>query len=203
MKTCLNQAMTAAVALGLFFSFQLPVLGAEFSADMVHTIGGMVTKGKIYVKGQKTRTEMENGGVTIMDMGAKKTYVLQPAMQAYFDMSGNMDVDKVQNSEEELAKIAKKERLGSEKVGGIECDKYLITYHDKSMGKITQWHAKKYNYPIKIVYSGSQGEMTTEYQNIKEGGVSDSLFTVPKGYQKMQMPGMGMGAGMGRGRPQD
>jgi hypothetical protein len=33
--------------------------------------------------------------------------------------------------------------------------------------------------------------MITEYQNIKEGGVSDSLFKIPAGYTKMVIPGIG------------
>jgi hypothetical protein len=32
--------------------------------------------------------------------------------------------------------------------------------------------------------------MVTEYTNIKEGGVNDSVFEVPRGYRKMSMPGM-------------
>ena len=37
--------------------------------------------------------------------------------------------------------------------------------------------------------------MTTEYKNINEEGVSDSLFKIPAGYTKMNMPSMG-GKGM-------
>jgi hypothetical protein len=60
------------------------------------------------------------------------------------------------------------------------------------MGTMTQWHSKKLNYPIKVVYHGPQGDMVTEYKNIKEGRVRDSLFKPPKGYKKMGMPGLSM-----------
>jgi hypothetical protein len=37
--------------------------------------------------------------------------------------------------------------------------------------------------------------MNIEYKNIKMGGVKDSLFEAPPGFQKMPMPGMGAGMG--------
>jgi hypothetical protein len=51
-----------------------------------------------------------------------------------------------------------------------------------------------------MVHQSSEGESSFEYRNIKEGGVADSLFQVPAGYTKMEMPGMpGMGKGMMEG----
>jgi outer membrane lipoprotein-sorting protein len=67
----------------------------------------------------------------------------------------------------------------------------LITYKNKSMSKMTQWISENLNYPIKMVYHSSYGDMHTEYKNINEGRVKDSVFEIPKGYKKMTMPGMG------------
>jgi len=47
-------------------------------------------------------------------------------------------------------------------VNSYKCDKYLITYKDKSMGTMTQWISKKINYPIKMVYHSSYSDMYTE-----------------------------------------
>jgi outer membrane lipoprotein-sorting protein len=66
------------------------------------------------------------------------------------------------------------------------------------MGAMTQWIARELNYPIKILYEGQQGKMTMEYKNIKQGGLSDTLFSVPSDYQKMSMPGMTGGPPSGR-----
>jgi hypothetical protein len=37
---------------------------------------------------------------------------------------------------------------------------------------------------------GPGGVSTHEYKNIRKGGVSDALFEVPAGFQKMSVPGM-------------
>jgi len=75
-----------------------------------------------------------------------------------------------------LEEVATKENLGKEKVNGYACDKYRFTFNDKSMGTMTQWFSKKLNFPIKSVMMGSQGEISTEYKNIKrviEGLLND------------------------------
>ena len=165
-------------------------MAAEFSADLIQKNDEEVMKGKFYVKGDKMRMDFEDEGVTIMDMVVGKTIILQPEEKMYMEISGMEATATSAPSDEELAKIATKKHVGAEKINGYQCDKYLITFHDKAMGKMIQWYAKKLNYPIKIVYNGPEGEMVTEYKNIKEGGVSDSMFEIPGGYKKMAIPGM-------------
>ena len=63
---------------------------------------------------------------------------------------------------------------------------------------MTQWDSKKLNFPLKLVIQGPQGEVVTEYQNIKEAPVPDSSFTIPPGYKQKPMPGRG-GYGMPQG----
>jgi outer membrane lipoprotein-sorting protein len=80
--------------------------------------------------------------------------------------------------------------LGKETVNGYVCDKYQYIYHDTSMGTSTQWVSKKFNCVIKSEYKSSAGYMLTEYKNIKEGNVQDSLFEIPGDYALMSLPGM-------------
>ena len=62
------------------------------------------------------------------------------------------------------------------------------------MGSMTQWFAKKLNYPIKMINKNSMaGDFTSQLENIKKGNVKDSLFKLPSGYKEMkqpQIPGM-------------
>ena len=149
--------------------------------------------GKIYVKGTKMRMEMNTPGgpvVTIALPDVGKSLMLQTGSKMYMEMSIDASSSIPNMTETDFEKIADKNHLGSEKVNGYNCDKYEIIYHDKSMGKMTQWFSKKLNYPIKMVYQGQGGEMITEYKNIKEKGIKDSLFQVPAGYQKIDIPGM-------------
>jgi outer membrane lipoprotein-sorting protein len=195
-------AVTAIVALVAFASGLASA--AEFSADMVHKFGEMTKEGKIYVKGKKMRMEgaAAGHGITIMNEDTGVAWVLQPGQKTYLEMKrGAQMAGPAQSDEQELAKIADKKFLGTETVNGYQCEKYLYTYHDKSLGTLTQWYSKKLGCPIKMVQSSSRGQSSFEYRNIKEGGVTDSLFQVPAGYTKMEMPAMppGMGKGMGQG----
>jgi outer membrane lipoprotein-sorting protein len=189
MKESICRLIAVVTVLGCLVGFSGPALAAEFSADVIRKMGDEVKKGKFFVKGNKMRMEFEEG-ITIMDMATGKTITLQPEEKMYIEMPAMGSPATAADSDEELAKIATKKKIGTEKVSGYQCDKHLITYHDKAMGEMTQWYAKKLNYPIKTVYHGPQGEMVTEYTNIKEGGVRDSVFEVPRGYQKMGIPGM-------------
>ncbi len=185
------------VALVSLLAFFRLAPAAEFSADMIQKRGGMTTEGKAYIKGKKIRMEMEMGGgraITIMNMETGVTWQLMPEQKIYMEMRGGFAKAGEAQWDEDLSKIADKKRVGTEKVSGYVCDKYEIIYHDKSMGKMTQWYSRKLEYPIKILY---KGEVISEYRNIKEGGVKDSMFQIPPGYQKMQMPGMGRGMGRG------
>jgi outer membrane lipoprotein-sorting protein len=177
-------------------------LAAEFSADMVHKMGTMVKEGKVYVKGTKMRTESGMGqGISIVDGTTGTVWVLQPAQKMYMEMKkGAHQPMQTTQSDEELAKLADKKHLGTETVNGYQCEKYLYTYRDKALGTMTMWVATKLGHAIKMVHQSREGESSFEYRNIKEGGVADSLFQVPAGYTKMEMPGMpGMGKGMGPG----
>jgi len=189
MKQSIRKSTALLTALVSVLALSGLAVAAEFSADITQKMGEEVQKGKIFIKGNKMRMEFEDG-ISIMDLATGKTITLQPEEKMYMELPGAGPMASAAESDKELSKIATKKHVGTEKISGYKCDKYLITYRDKAMGKMTQWHAKKLNYPIKIVYHGPEGEMVTEYKNIKEGGVSDSLFKVPKGYKKMGMPGL-------------
>jgi negative regulator of sigma E activity len=173
--------------------------GAEFSADIVEKMHGQQISGKVYVKGDKIRREAVRGGkegVIIMRLDRKVVWNLMPDQKKYVEIP-NMNPAQFDSPEtrKELERIADRKELGTEKVSGYDCQKIQYVYHDKSLGTLTQWVAKKLKYPIKMEHKGQAGEMSMEYRNIKEGSVSDSLFDLPKGYEKMEMPGRGQGRG--------
>jgi len=169
-----------------------PVSAAEFSADVMHKAAGRDMPGKVYVKGDLMRSETM-GTITIMDMKKKMTWVIMPEQKIYMEVKKSGIAAGQAYNDEELAKIADKKHLGTETVNGHKCDKYLITYHDTSMGSMTQWVSQKLKYPIKYYFSKDGMEVESELKNIKEGSVDDSLFEIPAGYQKMDMPMMNRG----------
>lgn len=178
--------------------------GAEFSADVVQTVGGMKMAGKIYVKKEKIRTEINTQGqemVHIMDLEDKKIITLMPSQKMYMEMKAGDEMLRPYQSGEQLAGAGSMKHLGKETVEGYSCEKYLIIYNGGKLGSSTYWIAKKLGHPIKITSKGPQGESVTEYKNIKEGGVDDALFKPPSGYTKVPMPMMGHGMDMPQGFP--
>ena len=169
-------------------------LAADFQADMIQQTQGMEIKGKIYVKGKKSRVDMNMMGQqtrTISRLDKQTVWIVQPNQGFYMEMPINPGSPELIGDDAELKKYASKKKVGSETVNGHKCDKYEIIYHDPNLGKMTTWVSKKLNFPVKIIQKGPQGESTVEYRNIQTGNVKDSLFELPPGLQKMEMPAMG------------
>ncbi len=194
MRRFVYNSLAGLMALVCVLAFSGMTFAAEFTADLIQKRQGIEIKGKIYVKGEKMRMDMTMEGEktsTITRIDKKSVWIIKHEDKMYMEMPSMVGTLQAGKVDEDLKKIADKKKVGTEKVNGYKCDKYLITYKDKSMGKMTQWISKKLNYPIKMVYHSSYGDMYTEYKNIKEGKVKDSVFEIPKGYEKMSMPGIG------------
>ncbi|MBW1730484.1 MAG: DUF4412 domain-containing protein [Deltaproteobacteria bacterium] len=187
-------------ALGLVFmavcivaAFATITLAAEFTADIVQkgTMGTMT--GKIYVKGKNVRREMTIMGqkqITITRADKRVTWILMPQQMTYMEMKWNTKQAQASENLDELEKRGKKKYLGKEKISGYSCSKYVYTPNDPSQPPVTVWVSKKLNYPLKMKVAGPQGHMTILYKNIKQKKLSDSLFRVPKNYEKISMPVM-------------
>lgn len=194
MRRFVYNSLAGLMALVCVLAFSGMTFAAEFMADLIQKRQGIEMKGKIYVKGEKMRMDMTMEGEktsTITRIDKKIVWIIKHEDKMYMEMPSMVGTLQAGKVDEDLKKIADKKKVGTEKVNGYKCDKYLIIYKDKSMGKMTQWISKKLNYPIKMVYHSSYGDMYTEYKNIKEGKVKDSVFEIPKGYEKMSMPGIG------------
>jgi hypothetical protein len=84
----------------------------------------------------------------------------------------------------------KREKMGSEKVNGIMCDKYKVTYKpaDKAPEmSVFQWMSKD-NMPIKS--AAIDGSWSSEMKNVKIGAQPAKLFELPDGYKKFELPKM-------------
>lgn len=184
------------IVLGIFISlivFSGMALAAEFSADLVIDNPEGKFTGKVYVKGDKIRQEfLKEDGKQVMILRLDKgvTWTLMPEDKMYMEIPGIGKEATDPEIEEKIKDMAEKKSLGKEKVKGYVCEKYQYIYHDKSLGILTQWLSKRLNYPIKTEYKAPAYYMLTEYKNIKEKRIPDSLFEIPSGFQKMQLPMM-------------
>jgi outer membrane lipoprotein-sorting protein len=172
-----------------------PSYAAEFSADTVQTTPQGVFKGKFFVKENNFRQETEMQGqkqIMIFRQDKDTVWMLMPREKMYMEMKSDPKAQNVpQIDPQTVEDMAEKKYLGTETVNGYVCEKNQYIYHDKSMGTMTQWFSKELNFPIKMEMDGPSGHMTSEYKNIEEKKLSDSLFEIPAGYQKMSIPGMG------------
>ncbi len=169
------------------------VNAADISADMIHKSPMGSFKGKMFLKGDNLRQEMNIRGekqITIFRKDKGVVWVLMPGQMMYMEMSAGNQKNMAPVDLDELEKIGKKKFIGKEKVNEQMCSKYHYTFNDPSMGTATYWISEKLNFPVKMEMDGPSGHMVMEYRNIQEKTMPDSLFNIPSGYQKMSMPMM-------------
>lgn len=185
-RKCLVLAMSLLVAL----TMARGALAAQFQADM--TIDGARQKatGKIFVKGDSMRQEMNTpmGKSFVVFDGAKDVmYVIMPDQKMYMEMPNDRQIilKESESIEEVLGDEAEVNKIGTETIEGYKCDKYNVKYRDPAMGNAVVWVSQKLNYPLKAVTKTSEGTITVIYTNINEGPVDSALFQIPSGYQKL------------------
>jgi outer membrane lipoprotein-sorting protein len=190
----------------------LPVLAQmpqPFSADFTTTSanGNANMKGKFFFSLPKVRMDMTDTGQRhagpfggkvsmIMDGDAKMAYMLMPEQQMYMEFPTNANNPMTQRQTQwqdfkgDPCTFSKDQgatckKLGSETVNGRSCDKWEVD--EKSGRKETLWIDQKLHFPIRM----TDGQITSDFTNIKEGAQDASLFKVPSGYHKFDASMMG------------
>lgn len=198
----------------VLFSLTPAVLAQdEFSADMYNTLNGkdkdMVQQAKIYMVKDKLRMEPQQrgegmGGVVIVNMATQTSTVLMPQQKMYMEMPYGQGPQRqafsffrtgdVSNACGDWQKLpanhgATCRKVGNETVNGRNTVKYEGIKADGTTDYV--WLDPNLRFPVKWQSKNGAGEL----RNISVGSQPASLFTVPAGYQKMQMPA-GMPGGM-------
>lgn len=183
----------AALVIVLLLAFAAGCLAASFSADLAIKNNKMSQTGKTYVDGKKSRIEMSAGpmqSILIVRGDKGVTWMLNPAQKQFMESRAGSNEWNDPNWQKNLERQATKKHLGKAKIAGYVCDKYLYTFKNKEMGTSTICVAQKLGYPIRVESKSKYGGMTMELKNIKEGRQAASLFEIPKGYKKTDMPGL-------------
>jgi hypothetical protein len=162
----------------------------QFSADMISRTAGQTEKGKIFVSGDKMRTEMA-GTIMIMRMDKNISWIVMPSERLYMEQRINRDM--VPKTSKEVEGEIERVSLGKEKINGMAAEKFKVTYmQNKNRLSMYQWLVDS-GFPVKT--EAVDGSWSVEYQNLSFQANPDSLFEVPAGYQKASMP-FGQGSGM-------
>jgi len=199
--------IVAFLAVPAAFAYQMP---QPFSADFSTTSanGNANMKGKFFFSVPKVRMDMTDTGQRqaagpfggkmsmIMDGDAKMAYMLMPDQQMYMEFPTNANNPMMQRQTQwqdfkgDPCTFSKDQgatckKLGTETVNGRSCDKWEVD--EKSGRKETLWIDQKLHFPIRM----TDGQITSDFTNIKEGAQDASLFKVPAGYRKFDASMMG------------
>ncbi|KPK99182.1 MAG: hypothetical protein AMJ95_00025 [Omnitrophica WOR_2 bacterium SM23_72] len=158
------------------------VLAADiqpFSSEMVSRAGGKIENAKVYVSGNKMRTEIA-GNIAILRLDKNVMWIVMPSQQMYMEMP--MDMTKVPQTSKEIEGELERVPLGEEMVNGIQTDKFKVTSRE---GAVYQWLTDS-GFPVKM--EAVDGSWSVEYKNIFFGPQPDYLFEVPAGLKKASMP---------------
>ena len=178
---------------------------ANFLMKVTQGQGGetMTIPGKVYYSKGKERRETEMMGhksISIRRDDKKLFWILMPGQRMYMQHS----LDEQQKDDPTAAIYdgdIKMTKLGREKVNGVMTDKYKMTMTDPQEKPMEGfiWLSKE-NVPIRVKGTSQEGgeknHFVVDTTNLKFGRQPGSLFEVPAGYQRMQMPSFG-GGGFG------
>ena len=177
---------------------------AEFSADIVdlHKANAPATA-KIYFTKDKMRVEptgpsTHGGGAVIVNFATQTSIILLTPQHMYMEMPAQgqaqrlgyafFQADDVESACTYWQKSAHNQggtchKVGSESVNGRGTVKFETTSASGDVGHF--WLDSKVRFPVKWDTKNSSGEL----RNIEEGAQPASLFEVPAGFTKMQIPG--------------
>jgi hypothetical protein len=159
-------------------------LASGFSADLVTVTGNEKMEGKVFVGNEKMRFETEDM-ITITRIDKQVIWMLMPSEKMY--MEQRVSKGNVVPSNEPAPGELERVHLGTEMVGGKAADKYRITVNNNGQkDEFFQWIAKDSGFPVKM--AAVDGSWWQEYRNLVIGEPPSSVFELPAGYQKMQMP---------------
>jgi len=187
----------------LLFAVSLFVfpLSAQFKAKMVFNTMGKERIFTVYSSGAGYRYEfIEDGqeGIIIVKKGSPEVIILMPqqkiAMKSPAESPMSMGNDPLKSYEYHKTMGLLKE-VGKETVNGIECTKFELWNKENSSQKMyTVWLSDKYEFPIKMVnHIDGEEESGMEIRDIEPWTPDANSYSIPEGYQVMEMPDMVQG----------
>lgn len=125
-----------------------------------------------------------------------KALLVVPAKKGYVELDPEkireLLGDRIGKNDQQKGTVQKKERLGSELVAGLLCDKlHIVQLSDKGIkSDITTWLAKDlFGFPVKTLLqfelpNGQTGASSLVFSNIRKGEQAGSLFELPGEFEK-------------------
>ncbi len=180
--------MRSVMQRAVFFIFGIVLSAAvvyaeDFSADMVSSTPEGSFTAKLYVSGDKSRTEMPEA-TTISRMDKKIVWMLIPAEKMYMEQP--IPPHTAASLQEKVAGEIERTAEGNETVNGRGTTKYRVTF--EAGGKresVFQWIDEAAHIPVKT--AAIDGSWSSEFRNMRSGPQDPALFEIPDGYRKMSL----------------
>lgn len=205
----------------IFQSFSFSQENFEGKINLKMTSNGESHEMSYLVKNNKMRMEVNEAGhsaVILFDPVSKKMTMLMPQQNMYMEMPINKEIANEMNKDNEDVKFTKTGETRT--INGYKCEKWIYKSKDeqgeawmtKDLGKLKMFSGysmqDKSNQPewmkeiesegafpmlvnIKDNSGNDQGKM--EVTSVNKESLDASLFKVPAGYHKFEMPGMNSG----------
>ena len=144
-----------------------------YSVEMETIAGGMTTKSKLSVDGDKMRTDMDANGMqmsTIVRQDKKMTYSLMHANKMVMENA-------IPDAPAAAAQAGAEpvwEKVGSATINGQACTEYKM----KTGNDVTTFFINGDKLPVRM----TNANVTIDYKNFKADKPDASLFEVPAGY---------------------
>ncbi|HTC46846.1 MAG TPA: hypothetical protein VK722_05970 [Candidatus Aquilonibacter sp.] len=205
-KKCHRCAAHILCLLIFLFTASFLLAQADFSADIVDLQKpGAPSSARVYFTKDKMRAEPQSAsargaGAFIVNFTTQTSMVLMAQQHMYMEMPAQsqnqrlgysfFEVGDVENACGAWQNNARNQgsachKVGDESVNGRTAVKYETTGANGDTSYF--WLDPKLRFPVKWQGKNNSGEL----RNIQEGAQPASLFEVPAGFTKMQMP-MGM-----------
>ena len=173
--------------------FSIPLAAQEFSAKIKITQPKETYHYNYFVKDHLYRLEGEDSSgepMVIIANRQEDSYIgLHPIMKFYMEFSREeMFLFNPIIGWEMLTRDYQEEKVGTEIVNNLECEKY--TYTQEGMeGTIEAWYSPELKQRVKVIVPLINAEQSTfELLNIQIGSQNAEYFQVPKDYAKMASP---------------
>ena len=160
--------------------YELP---KEYSVDLVVTSGSMKNTIKTFASGKMARSETEMmGQKQVSIIKENKMYALLPDKKYIVMEMPQESLNNLKTTGDE----AKWEKIGNEEIEGESLIKWQVSVQITNQPPIMTffWTDKKTGYPRR----SQAGDAVIKWENFKAGPQDASLFEVPAGYSKMEMP---------------
>jgi outer membrane lipoprotein-sorting protein len=141
---------------------------------------------KVWVEGNKMRTEMTQQGQTIIYLSnydTGKAYMYMPDQ----NMAYEIDISQTSQPDYESAQDIPDYNytiIGTQTEDGKVC---LVVEYSYGGATVKSWIWKERGFPIRTETTTAEGMTVIVYKDIDFGGINDSLFELPSGVQIIEM----------------